>query len=495
MTTGGSPVTGTRVRLSPVAYASGAVIAVLVALLAFSAPVAIIAIIFGLAIVLLAWWRPFFLFAFLVFALPFHVFAVRVMTGPLNLPPGIIDLFTYWKEGVMIVLAGVLVVRRLSRWDRFHVALYPFDLGLLVVALIMGLYIFVGPRLNIGIYGFRNYLEPLVLFYLLRVMPVTRRQLKWLVFGMLLTSVVMAAFGIYQVRVWNFASLSYWGFSERDGTIPTAFYSAEIERQPHLRAVSTVTSPNELGLMMMVTIAICLVLLIQPQRLLWQRYTLMGIAALAGACILYTYSRSALVGLIVMLAALAVLGIGVRNLGRAVGYVLRRPGTILALLAVAVLMVMGARRVGVVTRITRAVTLNDPSAVGHLASFEASIPFILEHPAGIGMGMAGPRALRFANEVNIQHVESSYLQMMMEIGIIGTLFVVAVLLLMVWTLRRQRGRLGDPFFEAINVAAQASWLGALVAFTFLPLMQDLQLLGYLWVVAAIPLVALREAPS
>ncbi|QLQ04878.1 MAG: glycosyltransferase [Anaerolineae bacterium] len=225
--------------------------------------------------------------------------------------------------------------------------------------------------------------------------------------------------------------------------------------------------------MMMVTVAICLVLLIQPHRRLWQRYTLIGIAALAGACILYTYSRSSLVGLVVMLLALAVLEIGLRNLGRAVGYILHRPGTILALVVAAVLMVVGAERVGLMARITRAINLNDPSAVGHLASYEESIPFILEHPVGIGMGMAG-RALKFANEVSIEHVESSYLQMMMEIGILATLFVLAVLLLMVWTLRRQRGRFGDPFFEAINIAAQASWLGALTAFAFLPLMQDLQ---------------------
>lgn len=493
MTAGGQPVVRSRVRLSPIIILAGAVLAVLMALLAVRAPFAAVGVVFAAAAVMLAWWRPFYLFALLLFVLPFHVFAVRVMTGPLNLGSGTIELFTYWKEGVMVLLAGVLAVRRLLGQDRFRVAIYPFDLGLLVVAVIMGLYIFVGPRLNIGIYGFRNYLEPLALFYLLRAMPVTRRELKWLVVGMLLVSVVMAVFGIYQVRAWTFTDLYNWGFREADGTIPTAFYTAEVERQPHLRAVATVTSPNELGLMMMVTVAICLVLLIQPQRPLWQRYVLVGISALAGACILYTYSRSALIGLVVMLLTLAVLEIGLRNLGRAVRYVLHRPGTILALVLVAALMVVGAERVGLVARITRAINLNDPSAVGHLASYEASIPFILEHPAGIGMGMAGPRALKFANEVSIEHVESSYLQMMMEIGIFGTLFVVGVLLLMVWTLRRQRGRSGDPFFEAINVAAQASWLGALVAFTFLPLMQDLQLLGYLWVVAAIPLAALREA--
>ena len=493
MTAHERPVSGPRVRLHPLVLVSGAAAAALLAWLAVDAPFVAAGVIFGLAASVLVWYRPFFLFALLLFALPFHVFAVRLMTGPLNLAPGLIDLFAYWKEGVMVLLIGVLAVRRLLGQDRFHVAAYPFDLGLLMVALIMGLYVFVGPRLNIGVYGLRNYLEPLVLFYLLRVMPVTRRELKWLIVGMLLISVIMAVFGIYQVRAWTFADLYNWGFREADGTIPTAFYTAEVERQPHLRAVATVTSPNELGLMMMVTVAICLVLLIQPHRRLWQRYTLIGIAALAGACILYTYSRSSLVGLVVMLLALAVLEIGLRNLGRAVGYILHRPGTILALVVAAVLMVVGAERVGLMARITRAINLNDPSAVGHLASYEESIPFILEHPVGIGMGMAGPRALKFANEVSIEHVESSYLQMMMEVGILATLFVLAVLLLMVWTLRRQRGRFGDPFFEAINVAAQASWLGALTAFAFLPLMQDLQLQSYLWVVAAIPLVALREA--
>ncbi len=489
---GNQPVAGTRVRLSPWVYASGAVLATLLAVLAVKVPFAAIAVVFGLTAVTLAWWRPFYLFALLFLALPFHVFAVRVMTGPLNLAPGMIDLFAYWKEGVMALLAGVLAVRRLVGQDRYRVAVYPFDLGLLVVAVVMGLYVFVGPRLDIGIYGFRNYLEPLVLFYLLRAMPVTGRELKWLIGGMLLVSVVMAVFGIYQVRVWTFTDLYNWGFREADGTIPTAFYTAEVERQPHLRAVSTVTSPNELGLMMMVTVAICLVLLIQSHRPLWQRYVLIGIAALCGVCILYTYSRSTLVGLVVMLLALAVLEIGLRNLGHALGYVLHRPGTILALVLVAVLMVVGAERVGLVARITRAISLNDPSAVGHLASYEASIPFILEHPVGVGMGMAGPRALKFANEVNIEHVESSYLQMMMEIGIPATLFVLGVLLWMVWTLRRQRGRIGNSFFQAINIAAQASWLGALAAFAFLPLMQDLQMLSYLWVIAAVPLVAMRE---
>ncbi len=50
----------------------------------------------------------------------------------------------------------------------------------------------------------------------------------------------------------------------------------------------------------------------------------------------------------------------------------------------------------------------------------------------------------------------------------------------------------DPFFAAVSVASQAAWLGAMAAFTFLPLMQELQLMSYLWLAAAIPLAAVRE---
>ena len=111
-------------------------------------------------------------------------------------------------------------------------------------------------------------------------------------------------------------------------------------------------------------------------------------------------------------------------------------------------------------------------------------------------------------------------------GIPGALFPLGIYLMVGWTLRAERQRWGgghgsslrarpwpgaalgslpvapassgaptapvlDPFFDAVSIAAQAAWLGAMVAFTFLPLMQELQLMSYLWIAAAIPLVAGR----
>jgi hypothetical protein len=513
--------------ITPLFYAGGLLLAVLLAGLMLVSPFAGLALVFAALVVTLAWLRPFYLLLLLILGLPFHVFASRAMVGLFNVSQGTVEMFAYWKEGVMALLIGVLLLRRLFGQDRFKVKLYPFDLGLACIALLMGAYIFVGPLLNVGIYGFRNYLEPLVVFYLLRAVPVSARQLRFLVLAMLGVSVVMALIGIYQVAFWNFNDLYNWGFREADGTIPNAFYTAEVERQPHLRAIGTVTSPNELGLMLVLAIAIALVFALQPQRALWQRAILLAVTGICGVAVLLTYSRSSLVGLLSMVAALAVLEIGFRNLGQALRYALRSPGTILALLALAALLVVGAERVGLVARITRALNMNDPSAVGHLASYEASIPFILDHPLGIGTGMAGPRALKFSDKVKIEHVESSWLQMMMEIGILGALFTLGIYLMMVWTLRAERQRWGgghgssllaralpgaalgslpvapassgaptaavlDPFFDAVSIAAQAAWLGAMVAFTFLPLMQELQLMSYLWIAAAIPLVAVRE---
>jgi O-antigen ligase len=469
---------------------AGAVVATwLVAMLAVWSLMVAAVLIIGLGVVALAWLRPSYLMAVLVLGLPFHVFATRAMVGQLNLSSGTVSLFSLWKEGVMALLAVVLLLRRLAGRDRFPVPFYLFDLGLACVALLMSVYVLVTPRLGVGIFGLRNYLEPLVVFYLFRTMPVTRRDLRWLVAGIFLVTVIMATFGIYQALFWTFTDLYNWGFRNEDGTIPTAFYMAVVEREPRLRAVSTVTSPNELGLLLVLAILLAVTLLLQRQRPAWQRLLLTGIAGLAAICLLYTFSRSSLVGLIVAVIALTMLEPRLRNLGRTVLDAVRSPGTVLALILLAALLVVGAGRVGVISRFTRALDWRDPSAVGHLASYEKSIPFILTHPLGIGIGMAGPRALRFADELKIEHVESSYFQMMIEIGIPGTLFALGVLLLMIWTLHQQRGQLGEPFFEAVNLAAQAAWLGSMAAFAFLPLMQELQLMSYLWVVAAIPLRA------
>ncbi|PKO20687.1 MAG: hypothetical protein CVU38_18790 [Chloroflexi bacterium HGW-Chloroflexi-1] len=266
--------------------------ALLIAGLATWSPVALVVLVVGVSVAVLAWLRPFYLLALLILTLPVHVFAMRFGVGQLGLSSDFMDKLAFWKEGVMLILIAVLAIRRLVKRDGFRVPLYLFDLGVACVALLMGVYVLVAPRLGIGVYGFRNYLEPLIPFYLLRFTSVTRRDLRNLLAGMMLVSMVIAVFGIYQANFWTFRDLYDWGFRDANGKIPDAFYMAIVERQPRLRAVSTVTSPNELGLILMQTIILSVVLLLPRERPGWQRVALTGLITVTGLCLLFTFWRS-----------------------------------------------------------------------------------------------------------------------------------------------------------------------------------------------------------
>jgi len=454
---------------------------------------ALVAVVFYAALAVLAWKHPFGVLAFLILALPFHVFAMRAMSGRLGLPSSILLVAPLWKEGVMVLLVAVLALRRITGQDRFQVPRYPFDLGLVAVAFLMGIYAFFADRLVIGFFGLRNYLEPLVIFYLLRFVPARRRDLKWLAGGMLLVCAVSAVFGIYQANAWSFDDMRRWGFVNAAGAIPTSFFTRIADGPRRLRAVSTLASPNELGLLMVLMMLWAAVLAWQEGRAVRQRALLAGGFLLSGLALVFSFSRSATVAFLVAAVMLGVLWFGVRGLPRGVlSSARRQPWATCVAVGVMALLVVTAWRVGLVWRLARSITLHDPSTVAHLMSYSVAIPFILQHPLGIGLGMAGQRSFRFAALADIAHVESSYLQMMIEIGIAGALLVIGVYLWILWTLYRQRGRFGDPFFEVLNLATVAAWLGCLAGFAVIPVMQALPLMAFLWAAAAISLVALRE---
>ncbi len=83
----------------------------------------------------------------------------------------------------------------------------------------------------------------------------------------------------------------------------------------------------------------------------------------------------------------------------------------------------------------------------------------------------------------------------MKIGIPGALLVLGVLLWMVQTLRRRAGQFGDEFWELLGRTTQAAWLGCLVGFAFIPVMQAFQLMTCLWVAAGLSVVTLHQDTS
>ncbi len=88
-------------------------------------------------------------------------------------------------------------------------------------------------------------------------------------------------------------------------------------------------------------------------------------------------------------------------------------------------------------------------------------------------------------------MEGSIFQIAMEMGVWGLavfLAFVGIALRAVW---RAWERAIDPVVQVVCGTAVAGWAGALVALTFLPLMQALPLMGWLWFFLGLGVGAIR----
>ena len=141
------------------------------------------------------------------------------------------------------------------------------------------------------------------------------------------------------------------------------------------------------------------------------------------------------------------------------------------LIGLVLLGTVGVVESGFATRVVRRPDRTRSAADAHQSSMAYSVGFIAEHPLGIGMGMVGERALQFANEAQIEHTESTFLQTAMELGLFGLGLLLAALLALLLTLWRMRAH-GDVWVRAAAELALVLWIGAMADFVFTPLLQN-----------------------
>lgn len=469
-------------------------LAALLAVLLFYQRPALVGAVLGLAAasvvaVIVAWRWPLALLGALLIATPLYDGLVRYLTYIAEWPAGRLQLLSLWKEGGLALLVAVLLVQHLTGRRRIVWRWYAFDLWLAALLALGVLYIAVAARPGIGIYGLRNYLVPWALFLLARLLPYSRRQLTVLTVVLLIVGAGVAVFGIYQARALDFRAMMALGYQDGTGTIPYAFRTALRDGFPIPRAVSTTTGPNQFAVYLNFLILVCL-FGVMYLRKLWQRLVLAALAALYLVTLLLTLSRGGLLALLVALmtwAGLLVLHHGVRR----TWHELRHNRLLMAgLVALVVLGSAGVVKSGFATRVVRGLTGRDPAADAHQSSMAYSVDFIARNPLGIGMGMAGERALQFANEAHIEHTESTFFQIAMELGVFGMLLLLAALtalLLALWRIRQRMLARGDLYGRVVVEIALVFWVGALADFVFTPLLQNLLAAGYLWWAAGVAL--------
>jgi O-antigen ligase len=463
----------------------------ILALLALQGPAparaAILGVAAGAVVLALAWRWPFAFLGLLLALVPLYDGLVRYLTYVLAWSPGLIRSLSLWKEGGLLLLFAILLIQHLTGRRRIVWRLYAFDLWLAALLALSLLYIIVAARPGIGVYGLRNYLVPLALFFLARLMVYSRRDLKRLIVALLVVGAGVAAFGVYQARVLDFPAMIALGFVDDTGAIPQSFRTALRDGFPIPRAVSTTTGPNQFAVYLNVLILTCLFGIVYLRKT-GQRIVLAGLAVLYLAALTLTLSRGGLLMLIVSLLAWGALLVEHHGVRRTWRELTQNPLLLAGLTALVIVGVAGVFASGTATRILRGLTGRDPSADAHQSSMQYSLGFIAENPLGIGMGMVGERALQFAAEANVEHTESTILQVGMEMGVFGMALLLAVLASLVLTLWRmsQRARVGrDPIGQTLAELALVLWIGAMADFIFTPLLQNVLAAGYLWWIAGV----------
>lgn len=482
---------GSRPRLSLPAFTFLMLVLLGMVFFAYAQPVAARIVISALFVVVvglvIAWRWPVFILGLMLAFAPLYDGLVRYLTHVLEWPAIALQVLSLWKEGGILLLFAVMFLQHWTGRRRMVWRLYAFDLWLLAMLSLSLLYIAVAARPGIGVYGLRNYLVPLMLFFLARLMVYSRRDLKLLLATLLVVGVGVAAFGIYQARVLDFPAMVALGYIDETGGIPHSFRTALRDGFPIPRAVSTTTGPNQFAVYLNLLIIVCLFGVVYLRRAAY-RIVLAGLAALFLVTLLLTLSRGGLLMLIVALMAWGVLLIEHHGVGRTWRELTQNRLLMAGLIALVVLGAVGVIQSGFATRVIRGLTGRDPSADAHQSSMQYSVVFVAENPLGIGMGMVGERALQFAAESRVEHTESTFLQVAMEMGIFGMVLLLIMLASLVLTLWRMRKRMlarGDPWGRAMTEVALVLWVGAMADFVFTPLLQNLLAAGYLWWIAGV----------
>ena len=418
------------------------------------------------------WRRPVAALVAFVVGLALHNLVMALLYGA-GVRGGALELIQAWKEILLAVaLAGVA-------WRALRARALPFRPGLvdllaLGFAAIVVLYALL-PQSVLGgdagakatLYGLRHDLLPVAAYVLGRCVlltPAAIRRLPWLLVG---AAALVAAGGLidqYAVPIdwWKGSGAVGWfrdqlGFEYHGPAGLPENFALNTDTGLYRRLVSSFLSPLATAFML----AVALLAAATPGPA-WRRpRVLVPLAVVAAAGLLFTLSRSTMLGLAVGLVALALARRSVWPVAAAAVVVVG------AYLFVAQFhefaprtkffpediawqeqnaKVKGALPEGTAT------SLSEPSLVSHLQALEDGLRAIRDHPQGYGLGNAGSNAVRFG--VPPRAGESTYTEIGVETGVAGMAGFIA------WSL----ALLGALIAAARRAAgAEARWLTAAAA--------------------------------
>lgn len=348
----------------------------------------------------------------LVAIMPFHAF-ITIWAGSIF---GYQLLFQAWKEaligGISLVLLWILYKKpelreRLKNPLVYLVGLY-IGISLIVTAV-------TNPPFLPMLVGFKTNIAMLIVFiaaYLVASLKFKHQIVK----TFLVASAVVIGFGLLQAYLLPKDFLAHFGYGA-DTLAPYTLVDPAINA---IRISSTLGGANQLGAFLILPICISVVLMFKNFR--WWQPLFLG----AGSLVVWnTYSRSALLGLLVGLFITLILCIR-KNLRLPLLLV----GVVIAAIGIEAAILSSPKNDDLQYYIFHQSIENsngEGSSDLHQIALSKSIEKIKSHPWGEGLGSAGPASF-YSEEVFIP--ESWYLQLGIEVGVIGMIVFIIVQIVM-----------------------------------------------------------------
>ncbi len=410
-------------------------------------------------------------------ALPFHAVIVTVLSRALGwstsdwVSPWV-QLLQAWKEIALVVLAILIAIRSiLQRKLPFR----PLPIDLFVVALLV-LCLITLP-VSTGWYtswlwGLRTDFAFVLPWLLARSVPWNVKQLRtlFLVLGgsAVLSLLLALAHGLLPEDILVQLGYSPYVSSWVPGKPLPLFHAlGETTR----RWMGPMSGPNQFAAALLLLIGLAIGVLL-AKRLAEARAHAASlrfpswIIVIGGTvALILTMSRGAMLGGLAMLVVLALGALPTlqKRLAAAAVLVLLACGSIGAYALL--------DPTGFQTRIVRAGSSDD-----HVTKFVRGLGVIADHPAGIGLGQAGPVSVRFrAVEIGGDGglvSESWYLQIGQELGIAGLALMLAYLVALLIQCVRLGRAARDPELRALAWGAGLGAVGVMVQAVFLHTFAD-----------------------
>jgi hypothetical protein len=422
------------------------------------------------------WQRPFTALATLILALPFRDFATRWLNVHSDLSIETVTAIGRWWIFLIMALLLVWCTRWVMRVreEGLQIRFSCLD-TLLGLSIVVGLvYTLIAPHKLAAITSLRGYLQPLAVFVLARVFKPSREELRAFLILLLVVGVAMAGFGIWQATTWSEADYRAGGYVQPDGRLVSPILP--IRGEWYVRPASFVSGPNELGVDMVILVMVALSWFVEERRA--RRYFFLGLGVLFAAGMAVTMSRSAFLGFLLAVGVFVLMFIP--RLREHIFRPMKPKWLLPVVLGVGVMIIIGVLQVmGFLALIGK--TITGITTEFHIVDSIEAVQFLVQNPAGVGMGMVTPKgALIFQSIDATYHVEGSLFQIAMEMGVWGLAIWLAFISLGLRIIYRNWRTVDAPLLRIVTGTAFTAWLGSLVAFLFLPLMQSISLMCWLW---------------